>query len=61
MERKFRKMDKLVCVHCQAVRFEPAVGKGSRTFMVECVPSCEGVERGVSAKNEPGGKPAKLP
>lgn len=62
MASGFRVLDKNVCVHCARVWFVRSVGKGSRTFMVECDPSCEKeVAGGVSTANEPAGKPKAVP
>lgn len=59
--QKFRLMDKLTCIQCGAVAYQPAAGKSSRSFNVQCEPECEGRIHGVPTKDESKGKPSELP
>lgn len=56
-----RLVDRVTCVHCGVVKFQRASGKGSRSFLGECDPSCEEKPHGVPAKDEPSGKPKVVP
>lgn len=58
---RFRLMDKLTCVQCGAVTFQPSVGKSSRSFLAQCDPECEGRVLNVASKDESAGKPADVP
>lgn len=56
-----RLLDRIICVHCNRVAYKASAGKGSRSFMGECEPSCEEAKHGVPAKDEPSGKSKVVP
>lgn len=58
---KYRLMDKLTCVQCGKFWYQPAVGKSSRSFNVQCDPECEGRVLNVPEADVQAGKSKELP